>query len=324
MAVQKTTFTFPSASKYGVTLHGFQWKDDTQEPVGIVQITHGLSENTEMFEDLAVHLAEHGYVCAGIDFLGHGATAGPGCAAICPPDTNEAIWEDMFHLYMRLRDQYPGLPHFSFSHSMGSLMIRAFLAKYSDRLDIKACFLTGDSALPLETYLLVPAAHVLGRLLMHWPKNLEKRRASFRLTDFGEDPPLLRRLMLFWLSFDKQNIVNYINSPYSGGANADFRYVIGFVLTAFSTFALADKRGWETKIPDGTVLHHGCGQWDIPGFCGLGPKALHKRMKAAGKQTELHLYKKAMHEVHAESGIRDEFHADLLDLFDRNNPLKNN
>ena len=323
MAVQKTTFRFPSASGYGVTLHGFQWKDDAQEPVGIVQITHGLSENTEMFEALAIHLAEHGYVCAGIDFLGHGATVGAGCVGICPPDTNEAIWEDMLSLYTRLRDRYPGLPHFAFSHSMGAMMFRAFLAKYADRLDIKACFFTGDSALPSFTWRLIPAAHVLGRAIMHWPKDLEKRKAKFVRKDYGEHPPLLNQLMIRWISFDRQNRLNYINSPYSGGPNADFRFVLGFVLTAFSTFALADKKGWAETIPDRTVLHHGCGRWDIPGFLGFGPKIVHKNLKAAGKKTELHLYKKAMHEVHGETKIRDEFHADLLDLFDRNNPLRN-
>lgn len=321
MAVQKTKFTFPSNSKSPVDLHAYCYKDDTVAPVGVVQVTHGLSENIEMFEDIIYHLAEHGYICAGFDFLGHGETNGPGCVGIAPYDTNTAIWKDMLTFYHMLRDEYPELPHFSFSHSMGSVMFRAFLAMYGDELDIKAAFLTGDSALPNWLYKLIPAAHLLGRLITKYPEDLEKRRATFVMTDYGQNPPLIRRIPLFWLSFDQQNIINYINNPYSGGANADFKNVIGFVLNALSTFALADKKGWAEHIPDGIVLHHGCGQWDVPGFLGFGPKTIHKNLLAAGKQTELVLYKKAMHEVHAETGMRDTFHHDVLNLFDDHNPL---
>lgn len=318
MAVQKTTFTFRSVSKAGVDLNCFQWKDDCKEPVGIVMITHGLSENVEMFEQQALFLAEHGYVCAGMDFLGHGTTVGEGCVGIAPSDANTAIFEDMFQLYGILKEKYPGLPMYSFSHSMGSMMIRAFLAMYGDRVDIKACFLTGDSVLPEVFRWIIPFAHVLGNWLSPYPKALEKRRAVFVKKDYGNDPPKLRKLMLFWLSFDQQNIINYINSPYSGGANADFRNVFGFAMKAIEMFTLADKKGWAEKIPDNTVIHHGCGQWDIPGFLGLGPRIIHRNLKKAGKKTELHLYFRSMHEVHAESGIREQFHNDMLTLFETN------
>ena len=92
-------------------------------------------------------------------------------------------------------------------------------------------------------------------------------------------------------------------------------------LKALSCFAYADRPGWAERIPDETLLHHGCGQWDIPGLLGLGPKLIHRDLLAAGKKTELHLYFRAMHEVHAEMGIREEFHRDLLTLFNDNNPL---
>ena len=320
MAVQKTTFTFPSASKAGIDIHCFQWKDDTKDPIGIVHITHGLSENTEMFEEVAVYLAEHGYVCAGMDLLGHGATVGAGCAGITPSDTNTAIWKDIFTLYTLMRDKYPGLPYFSYSHSMGSTIMRAFVVKYRDKIDINACFLSADSSLPSLTFLLIPPAYVLGSLLSRWPSDLEKRRDKFVLKDYGDHPPILIKLLMSWLSFDRQHVLDYINSPYCG-VNADYRHVVAFVLKASTTFVLADKRGWAKKIPDNTVMHHGCGQWDLPGFFGFGPKKLHKKMLAAGKKTELKLYAHAMHEVYAESAVKDQFNADMLKLFNDNNPL---
>ncbi|MBQ1596845.1 MAG: alpha/beta fold hydrolase, partial [Clostridia bacterium] len=130
MAVQKTNFTFRSASKAGVTLNCFKYVDETKTPVGVVIITHGLSECIEMFEDQAMFLAENGYICVGMDFLGHGTTNGPGCVGIAPDDTNEAIWKDMFTIYEMVRNEYPDLPVFSFAHSMGAMMVRTFLAMY--------------------------------------------------------------------------------------------------------------------------------------------------------------------------------------------------
>lgn len=320
MSVQKTNFTFPSASKAGVDIQCFQWKDDTKKSLGIVHITHGLSQNTEMFEEVAMYLAEHGYVCVGLDLLGHGATAGAGLAGITPSDTNTAVWKDIFTLYNLMRDKYPGLPYFMYGHSMGSTITRAFLVKYRDKIDIKACFLSADSSLPSITYLLIPPAYVLGRLISRWPSALEKRRAKFVLKNCGNHPPILLRLLLSWLSFDQQHLFDYINSPYCG-INADYRHIVGFVMKGFTTFALADKKGWENKIPDNTVIHHGCGRWDMMGYFGAGPKMLHKKLLAAGKKTELKLYDHAMHEVYAESAVKDQFNADMLKLFNDNNPL---
>ena len=82
MTMKKTEFTFPSASKEPVDIHAFCYQDERREPVGIVQITHGLSEHMEGFEDLISFLTENGYICAGMDLLGHGKTAGPGCTGI--------------------------------------------------------------------------------------------------------------------------------------------------------------------------------------------------------------------------------------------------
>ncbi len=62
MTMKKTEFTFPSASKEPVDIHAFCYQDERREPVGIVQITHGLSEHMEGFEDLISFLTENGCI----------------------------------------------------------------------------------------------------------------------------------------------------------------------------------------------------------------------------------------------------------------------
>lgn len=319
MAVQKTKFTFPSASKESVDIHCFRYQDDSREPIGIVQLTHGLSEGIEAFEDLIYFLAENGYICAGMDILGHGETAGPGCVGITPDDTNTAVWKDMLTLYKILHDGNPGLPHYSYSHSMGSVMIRAFLAMYADQVDFTGCFFSADSHLPSFGYKLIGPANLLGRLLTNYNKDLAKRRATYIYKNYGQHPPVIKRILFFWLSFDQQHIIDFINNPYSGGAS--LYQLVMFVVKALSTFVLADKKGWAEKIPADTVYHHGCGRWDVPGLFGKGPKIVHRELEAAGRKSELHLYPDSMHEPFGERKVRNQFKADLLKFFNDNNPL---
>ncbi len=319
MTMKKTEFTFPSASKEPVDIHAFCYQDERREPVGIVQITHGLSEHMEGFEDLISFLTENGYICVGMDLLGHGKTAGPGCTGITPDDTNKAIWKDMLTLYQRLHAEHPELPYFSYSHSMGSVMMRAFLAMYAGQVDFQGCFFSADSHLPAFGHKLIVPANLLGRLLTNYKKDLAKRRATYTYQDYGQHPPIIKRILFFWLSFDQQHIKDYINDPYSGGAT--LFNLVTFVVKALSTFVLADQKGWAEKVPADTVYHHGCGRWDIPGFLGKGPGMVHRDLEAAGRKTELHLYQNSMHEPFGERKVRDQFFADLLTFFNENNPL---
>ncbi len=316
MSIKINNFQMDSASKAKVKIECFEIYDTEKAPIGIVQFTHGLSEATEFFLPILKHLAENGYYVISMDYLGHGKTAGPGLVGITPSDTNKAIWKDMLNLQTIATKKYPNLPVFMYAHSMGSMMTRTFLAMYGDKVHVKACFLSGDSALPSLTYRLVPAANILGRLISHYPGDIEKRRNSYVEKNYGDKLPLPTKLMMSWISFDKAHRVNFANSPYSSGVNTDPKNLIGFVLKAFSTFAYADKEGWEYKIPDETLIFHGCGHWDIAGFLGYGPTILHNKLIAAGKKSELKLYNRSMHEVHVEKEAKNGIYKDILEVFD--------
>ena len=91
------------------------------DPVGIVQIVHGIAEHIARYDAFAAFLAEHGYIVVLHDQLGHGKSA---------PDeahlgffSEENGWEkavqDIRSLHDKTAAKYPGKPYFIFGHSMG-------------------------------------------------------------------------------------------------------------------------------------------------------------------------------------------------------------
>lgn len=323
MAVQKTSFTFPSSSRTPIDVYCHVWRDDSRTPIGVIQFFHGLTEYSGIFRDLAAFLAEQGYICIGIDLLGFGYTAGAGNSCIAPNDSHRAIYKDMLRFHEIVNERYPDLPHFVYGHSMGAIGYRGFLGKYADKVDVKACFLSADSCLPGWFTLFDLPLYVVGRILFPSPKLALALRKKFYKgpVDYGDHPPLLWQIALCWIAFDKQDMRNFVSDPYICGANGWLPNALGFALKNLNLFVDADKYGWAKKIPDDLVIHHGCGRWDVCGFFGIGPTLVHRHLKKAGKKTELKLYSKAMHEPFAEGRIRDEFFGDVLTFFNRNNPL---
>ena len=72
--IKKEEHIFKSTS--GVCdIHTVIWypdKEKYENPLGVVQIAHGMIDHIERFEGLALYLAERGFVVAGNDHLGHG------------------------------------------------------------------------------------------------------------------------------------------------------------------------------------------------------------------------------------------------------------
>lgn len=53
-------------------LHAVKWHPETETPICILQIIHGMSEHIGRYEDFARYLAGKGILVVGDDHLGHG------------------------------------------------------------------------------------------------------------------------------------------------------------------------------------------------------------------------------------------------------------
>jgi alpha-beta hydrolase superfamily lysophospholipase len=131
----------------GVTIHFFQWK--AGNPVGVVQIAHGLGEYAGRYEELAQRFVAAGFSVYADDHRGHGQTGleqwggdvsqlgrlGPGGIR----STIRAVRE----LLPIIREENAGLPVALLGHSWGSLIAQSIVNEHAD--DYEALILTGTA-----------------------------------------------------------------------------------------------------------------------------------------------------------------------------------
>ena len=206
-------FTFRSAD--GVTdLHGRLWRDTDSTPRAVVQLVHGVSEHISRYNRFARFLAQHGFVVAGHDHLGHGDSLPRGGTPIwfAPRDGWRIATDDVYNLHQKLCRDYPGLPHFILGHSMGSFLTRSLLIRYPGCVDgaiimgsgwNNAAAITGGTA----------ATAVMGALK-------GKRATSNFITTlaFGgySKPFAPNRTAFDWIAADEKAVDRYIADPKCG------------------------------------------------------------------------------------------------------------
>lgn len=106
------------------------------QPVGIVQLVHGMSEHKERYLPLMRFLTSLGYCCYIHDHRGHGASVrAPEDLGYFYRGGAHALVEDTFEVTQLAKRQHPALPYFLLGHSMGSLVVRAYLKRHDGQLD---------------------------------------------------------------------------------------------------------------------------------------------------------------------------------------------
>lgn len=103
---------------------------------GVVQIVHGMCEYKERYEDFIDYLTQNGYIVFAHDHRGHGGsvTANENLGYF-GDKKGEAIVDDAALVTDEIRRLYPGLSVTLFGHSMGSLVVRAYIQKYEEKID---------------------------------------------------------------------------------------------------------------------------------------------------------------------------------------------
>ena len=122
------------------------------KPKGIVQLVHGFGEHSRRYFHMIVKLMDAGFIVAADDHVGHGKTAlendtwGDWGTKGC-----KTMMEDEHTLKALVQEKYPDLPYFIYGHSMGSIILRQFMAKYGEELTgAIICGTVGPDAVPCE------------------------------------------------------------------------------------------------------------------------------------------------------------------------------
>lgn len=106
------------------------WLPAETKPLAVIQLAHGMVEYKERYDKFAEFLTDHGFLVCANDHLGHGDSVKTtdDWGYMTPDHPSDIIIKDMHCLRSRMQKQYPDLPYYMLGHSMGSYMLRKYLA----------------------------------------------------------------------------------------------------------------------------------------------------------------------------------------------------
>ncbi|WP_080798815.1 alpha/beta hydrolase [Arabiibacter massiliensis] len=275
-------------------------------PRGVVQIVHGMSEHVGRYDEFARHLVAHGFVVCAEDHIGHGKSApSPEKLGCLPPDGKEILIEDVHELRKTVTSRYSRqTPYILLGHSMGSFIVRAYLARHGE--DVAAAVICGTGQQPL---LLSRAGNLLARLIAR-SKGPDHRSAFIDGLGAGAYGKQIEgaRTSHDWLSTDPAVVDAFLadelcGAMFSVGGYATLTDLTGEVATA----------SCAAKVPKELPLLFVAGAEDPVGARGKGVKAAADLMRRVGVQdVETKLYEGMRHEILNEPGRR-QVYTDIVD-----------
>ena len=134
--------------------HTITYPPDGVEPIGVIEFVHGMCETRNRYATPMEYFSRHGYICAIADMRGHGENIlTTDDLGYFGEEGYKGLVNDVQEYTMYLKREFPNLPFILLGHSMGSLVVRTYLKKYSQEVD--AVYL---AVLLLKTHWLLPVS----------------------------------------------------------------------------------------------------------------------------------------------------------------------
>ncbi|MDO5733822.1 MAG: alpha/beta fold hydrolase [Eubacteriales bacterium] len=273
----------------GCLLHGDLYLPDSAQ--AFVFLIHGMAEYRKRYRAYAESLAGQNYQVLTMDLRGHGDS---------PCDGLMGYWGDSKGLERQLLDfidcikkfNRQALPVFIFGHSMGSLWARLILQNYPELAS--AYLLSGSPGKNIkEDAVLSAVSGLASGLSLLGPKTPAKFIAENMNKAFLKklEKPLTK---YDWLSFDRDNIISYIEDPLCG-----FPFTrSGYKTLAELYEAVYSNQDWPVKRADLPILFISGGQDPVAKIEADALSAAVQDLISKGYQNvRLRIYPESRHEV---------------------------
>ncbi len=307
-------FSFVSAD--GKTkIHGVRWIPEGA-PRCAVQLVHGMEEHIGRYAGFAEYLNEQGILAVGHDHLGHGGSVtDPDALGYFDKDNPSGVLvEDMHAVRLMTRKRHPDLPYFMMGHSMGSYLLRKYLALHGEGLAGAVIMGTGYAPPAAAGFgLAVCRTIALTRGWHHHSPALEKitmgTGAYKRFDSTGKDPENS------WFTRDTAIVEAYYRDPRCG-----FRFTLNGYRGLLQAVRYSCRRDNVAKLPKDVPLLLISGEQDPVGDLGAGVRKVDAMIREAGvRDVTLILYPDDRHEVLNELN-RDEVYRDIRDWLEARLP----
>lgn len=285
----KEEFYYPSAAQ-GARIHAVRYIPDGGTRA-VMQISHGMVEYIERYEEFAEFLCGHGILVTGNDHLGHGGTAADKTdyGYFADRDGNKCVLEDLHTLTKITKKLYPDLPYFLLGHSMGSFYARQYLIDYG--YELSGAVIMGTGHQPL---LLVKLGKFLAKSLAG-SKGWRYRSDFLNNMAFGGYNKKFEpsRTRYDWLSKNNEEI-----DRYSADERCTFTFTLNGYYNMFTGIERLHDKYLLSRMPKNLPVFFVSGEDDPVGDFSKGVKAAYATFIDAGMENlKIKLYPGDRHEI---------------------------
>ena len=280
---------------------------------GVIQIAHGIGEHAGRYDRIAHRLRQEGFTIYANDHRAHGKTAEIKRLYGFYDGENyfEDAVEDMYCLTQLIRSEHPNDRFILFGHSMGSLLSRKYILKYSEGVDAlilsgTADFINGLGHFGLASTQLVSAFR--GRA----QSNETLRKIFFDEFNKKFKP---NRTNLDWISRDEAEVDAFEADPYRIE-----NFSIGVFTDILKNSKSLNQKEAFTQTPDDLPILIFSGDEGPVGEMGKGVTRVANNYRKYGtNELTFHLYPGGRHEMLNETNSK-EVEEDIISWIDTQIP----
>ncbi len=288
--VNKEEFNFDSRDGEH-KIYAVKWIPETEKPVCILQIVHGVAEHIGRYDEFARYLAGKGILVVGDDHLGHGRSVNPGepYGYFCKEDAATVLVRDEHRLKKMIQEEYVGVPYIILGHSMGSFIVRNYLLRYGTGINGAVIMGTG-----MQSKGIIMTASAIAAVQRIFCGSKHVSRLMNRLVFGSYNKRIVScRTEMDWLSANEENVQRYLEDPLCG-----FVFTVNGFQTVFKLIRnLCDEEKLKT-MPKNLPVFFVAGAEDPVGDCGRGVEQVYRSFRDLGMENvQMKLYSGDRHEI---------------------------
>ncbi|NLW14754.1 MAG: alpha/beta hydrolase [Erysipelothrix sp.] len=252
-----------------------------------VLIVHGMAEHRFRYEKFMDSLALHNINSYALDLRGHGESKVDNMFGYFGKSDGYKHQIADIHGIVEMIKSKSDLPLIIYGHSMGSLFSRAYTKHFPNRID--KLILSGSPYLPDNFKLAKKGVQLVANITPKKPAQIIANFINKTLNKDITNP----RTDLDWLSFDSQNVDNYISDPM-----CNFPFTYSGYLDLFNLLSEVYLQSWDQVDSDMPILFQ-IGAYDpCPNFENNGYNRALLLLKSIGYRN-IHsiVYDKSRHEL---------------------------